>query len=222
MSEACGDLADFLLFRVDCPVVPDPSIPVTLAGQLLVASPRLADPLFGRSVCLVMHHDSSGAIGVLLNRPLEVGDQFWKLLKHQPAADSRLEPQGSESQGPAGWVHFGGPLSGPLVALHCNRQLAEAEPSQGVYLAAQKEHLEQLVRSRAGTPLRLIVGHAGWSAGKLEAELAAGFWYPVPATVERVFEADDAMWGQLVRTGVGATLARWVGLDATGFDPTRN
>jgi putative transcriptional regulator len=198
----------------------------------------MADPLFRRSVCLVVHHDEEGAIGVLLNRPIEAASAgLWKALSgevegggEEPQQASSGEatqrftvPEPPEPAAPSGRsVHFGGPLSGPVLALHAEATLAEAETGSGVYLAAQKDHLQQLVKAAADGPLRLIVGHAGWQKGQLEAEIEAGFWYLLPATADRVFAADDAMWSHLVRTGVGHTLARWVGVDDTHIDPHRN
>lgn len=183
-------------------------------GKLLVASPSMVDPMFGRSVCLVMHHDEDGAIGVLLNRPLQAGPQeLWKLLD---SSASRI------SQRPHRSIHFGGPMAGPVVALHAQQQLAEAETATGVYIAAQKEHLQELVSRSESSPMRLIIGHAAWQSGQLEKEIAAGVWYLLPATADRVFEADDSMWPHLVRTGVGHTLASWVGIDDTHLDPSLN
>lgn len=232
-------------------------------GQLLVASPSMVDPLFGRSVCLVVQHDEDGAIGVLLNRPLEVaGGNLWqalgggevspgskgsasvdaetgysasgqqftgqdqnRLAGHMGAAKSNSggESTSDLSSGkPGRCVHFGGPLSGPVLALHGVKTLAEAETASGIYLAAEKTLLQQLVNSETQLPVRLIVGHAAWQSGQLEAEIAAGFWYVLPATADRVFTADDAMWPELVRTGVGHALARWVGIDDTQVDPQLN
>ena len=209
------------------------------AGKLLVASPSVVDPLFGRSVCLVMHHDEDGAIGVLLNRPLQSGPAaLLKMLGVKPApgaspaggssrftmasppASSAGMTSGGESARRA--VHFGGPHSGPVVALHGQRDLAEAETGAGVYVAAQKEHLEELVKPGLTGPMRLIVGHAAWQSGQLEAEIEAGLWYLLPATADRVFESDDSMWHHLVRTGVGHKLASWVGIDDTHVDPHTN
>jgi len=202
------------------------------AGKLLVASPSLADPLFGRSVCLVMHHDSNGAIGVLLNRPLQLGpSQLLKMLEASSEAEktqgsSRLPSQPALNHPPVNHpvrpIHFGGPNAGPVVALHAQQSLAEAETGAGVYVAAQKEHLQQLVNADATNPMRLIIGHAAWKSGQLEAEIAAGLWYLLPATADRVFEADDSMWGHLVRTGVGHSLASWVGVDDTHINPNLN
>mgnify|MGYP001811156098 CR=1 FL=1 len=43
----------------------------SLAGQLLLAHPALRDPNFRRAVVLMSAHDKEGALGVVLNRPLD-------------------------------------------------------------------------------------------------------------------------------------------------------
>lgn len=174
-----------------------------------------------------MHHDSDGTIGVLLNRPLQLGpSQLLKMLDANSDAETTVSASRSSVEPPvihqARPIHFGGPNAGPVVALHAQQSLAEAETGAGVYVAAQKEHLQQLVNADATNPMRLIIGHAAWKSGQLEAEIAAGLWYLLPATADRVFEADDSMWGHLVRTGVGHSLASWVGVDDTHINPNLN
>jgi putative transcriptional regulator len=222
------------------------------AGKLLIASPLIVDPVFGRSVCLIVHHDANGAMGVLLNRPLQFGNaKLWSMLlsgshEHQDPAKpkdfrppdlKREVPKAKDlrtgvalSPSPAGesgvcsrpLVHFGGPLPGPVVALHGHKSLADAEAGVGVYLAAQRQHLEKLVRGNTGEAMRLIIGHAAWKGGDLEAEIAAGLWYLLPTTPDRVFAADDSMWTHLIMAGVGHSLASWVGVDDTNINPNLN
>ena len=43
----------------------------SLAGQLLVASPEIGDPRFAHAVILVLRHKRSGAVGIVINRPIE-------------------------------------------------------------------------------------------------------------------------------------------------------
>jgi putative transcriptional regulator len=112
--------------------------------------------------------------------------------------------------GSLGLVHFGGPLSGPVVAVHGSSELAEAETGQGIYVAAQKQHLEDLVRHKP-SPYRLIVGHLGWEPDQLMAEIHAGVWHLVPATADVVFDNDNEMWAKLVRRATAHSVARWIG-----------
>jgi putative transcriptional regulator len=44
----------------------------SLQGQLLIASPALVDPNFWRTVVVVTEHTEEGAMGLVLNRPLEL------------------------------------------------------------------------------------------------------------------------------------------------------
>ncbi len=108
-------------------------------------------------------------------------------------------------------VHFGGPLSGPVLAIHQESQFAEAETGIGIYVAAQKQHLEDLLRQEAG-PYRLIVGHLGWQTEQIEQEIEAGAWHVVPATVEAVFSPAAEMWPRLIRRGTTNSLSKWIGV----------
>lgn len=47
-----------------------PPKPVGLAGQLLVATDEMGDPRFVQTVILMVRHDATGAIGLVVNRPI--------------------------------------------------------------------------------------------------------------------------------------------------------
>jgi putative transcriptional regulator len=109
-----------------------------------------------------------------------------------------------------GTVHFGGPLNGPVVAVHSSSEFAEAETGSGIYVAAQKPNLEGLVRCQEA-PYRLIVGHIGWDNQQLQAELDAGVWHTLPATTDAVFSVDSEMWPRLIRRATARSVASWIG-----------
>ena len=75
--------------------------PASLAGQLLVARPELRDPPFSRAVVYMVHHDTGGAMGLILNRPIG-----------EASLSELLERAGVEGTGVNGEirVHFGGPV----------------------------------------------------------------------------------------------------------------
>ena len=130
-----------------------------------------------------------------------------------PHFKSELKPtQGS----PLAMLHFGGPNSGPVVAIHQDHQQAEAETGDGIYVAAQKHHLENLVRDPQAS-YRLIVGHLSWKPEQLEHELAAGVWHQVPATSRTVFSSHDEMLPGIIRRATSNSLSKWLGIpDAKG------
>ncbi len=185
-----------------------------LTGNLLVASSIVSDPIYLHGVCLVVHHDEENVIGVMLNRPMQPNPAALLQMFGEPSPESnRLRETMAETSAaatPLGTVHFGGPLSGPVVAIHQMSQYAEAETGSGIYVAAQKQHLEDLVREQP-CPFRLIVGHLGWGTEKLQAELDAGMWHLLPATIDIVFSNAQQMWPGLVRRATTRSLARWIG-----------
>lgn len=159
----------------------------SLQGLLLVAAPHWQHEFFGQSVCLVVHHSSDRAIGVFLNHSLGKTPQaLWHhLAGEQPVSRS---------------INFGGPHSGPVVALHDRRELAEFTSAEGVYLAAQIDHLRQLVTSpKDESAVKIIVGQADWQAGQLDAQFANGQWLPLPVSPSIVFADESEMWGRAMR-----------------------
>ncbi len=161
----------------------------SLAGNLLVASPNWRHELFGRSVCLVVHHSPHRAIGVVLNRHFQfsASDLFEKLAGNKPVTVQAA-------------LNLGGPQSGPIVALHDRQELAEFSTGEGVYFAAQVQHLQQLVTSPSvNSRVKIIVGQADWSSGELDREFSQGKWLPLPVSPSLVFADDTEMWARAMR-----------------------
>lgn len=153
----------------------------SLSGYLLVASPRLPDENFSRTVVLIIHHDEQGALGVVLNRPTDSTiREVWESLSDEPCD--------SEER-----IHIGGPVSGPLMALHTNEDCAETEVLPGIFFATHRDRLSQIVQEQ-GFPFRIYNGYSGWASGQLESELKYGGWMVLPASFDYVFGDADEMW----------------------------
>lgn len=109
-------------------------------------------------------------------------------------------------------LHFGGPLSGPIVAIHGAAELAEAEAGEGIFVAAQRDNLEALLRSPQRGPYRLIVGHLGWTQEQLNNEIEAGVWHRMPANAGIISTEDALLWPKLIGTATAHSLSRWLGV----------
>jgi putative transcriptional regulator len=182
----------------------------SLRGQLLVATPRLPDENFARSVVLMVEHNQDGALGVVLNRFAgQSVQQLWEEVSEAACSSSRK-------------VNLGGPVSGPLLAIHTNQRLAEMEILSGVYLAAQKHLLDELVQEDE-QPWRVFLGHAGWGGGQLEGELEQGAWLVTPATEEYVFyPEEDDLWATVAKHIGDAVLLESLHLKHVPKDPSMN
>jgi putative transcriptional regulator len=171
----------------------------SLEGLLLVASPRLPDPNFYRSVVLIIQHDKQGAFGLILNRPTEnTIEEIWEMIGEQSCDNDQP-------------INLGGPVGGPLLALHDNSECSEREILPGVHFATHKDHLNHLVADSMST-LRIYTGYSGWGAGQLEGEMKMGGWMTLPASADYVFGDAEGMWKRA---------AQAIGEDVTGPLVTR-
>jgi putative transcriptional regulator len=181
----------------------------SLRGHLLVAAPGLADPNFFRSVVIMIHHDEGGAVGLVLNRSSNTTlADIWDMVSAEPCDCQQF-------------LNLGGPVTGPLMALHTSAAYSENEVIPGVHFSARKESLEQIVRE-ARLPFRIFSGYSGWAAGQLEGELRAGGWLTIEATREFVFGEPDQLW-KLAAQAIGEQITQPV-LERTKrpADPSQN
>jgi putative transcriptional regulator len=156
----------------------------SLAGQFLVASPHLRDPSFARSVVLMLQHEEQGALGVVVNRPGDkTVDEVWQLIGSDPCGCDEL-------------VYVGGPVPGPLIAIHDQRRHAEKEVLPKLFMSMQKDSIDEIVK-REGAKFRLFSGHSGWGGGQLENEMRVGGWLTWPASFDDVFSDVESLWTAL-------------------------
>ena len=155
--------------------------PKSLAGYFLVASRYLRDPNFARSVVLMIHHDREGAMGVVINKPTDKSiREVWEIIGNDPCDRDDV-------------IYLGGPVPGPLIAVHSLESFADHEVLPELYVSTHRDALDLIVR-KENLPLRLLSGNAGWGSGQLEGELEAGGWLYTRATVDDVFSDHESIW----------------------------
>jgi putative transcriptional regulator len=167
----------------------------SLTGQLLIASPRIGDPRFGRTVILVVRHDKKGALGITLNRPLGV-----RTLK---ALLDGLDGTGSRApRADAATVRIlsGGPVepeTGFVVHSAEYGLLETLRVTTDVSVTASLDVLRDIARNKGPRKALVALGYAGWAAGQLESELARDDWLVVPADAALVFDvARERVWDE--------------------------
>lgn len=150
-------------------------------GTFLVADGGLMDPHFQQTVVLVLVHGDEGTFGIVVNAPT-------------PATLGELVDEKELGKAAASPVYLGGPVSrtGMLALLRTDEPPEGAERLFGdVFLVTFDQALERYEGPQ--TPLRFYLGHAGWGAGQLEAEMSAGAWNVVPANDRHLFDMDPRL-----------------------------
>lgn len=135
-------------------------------ATLLIASPQMKDPFFERSVVLVWHHDEDGAIGVVVNRPLE----------HTLPNVLELPGDIDLSTYRSTHVAWGGPVETGSGTVVTPRMVPgdEGWNVQGIGISRSMDVLLSLLTHQH--PVLLCLGYAGWGPGQLDEEIRAGGW----------------------------------------------
>jgi putative transcriptional regulator len=181
----------------------------SLTGQFLVATPSLEDPNFHHAVILILRHDEQGALGVVINRPIDV--------TVRQACEQVLE----QTCDIEGVLHKGGPCEAVLMVLftaHVEHGSDEPSFMHEHYFSTDKRTIERLLKSPPAE-LKFVVGYSGWSAGQLESELQSGSWLVVDANSERIFGPPGPLWTRLVTE---ANLSKFVDPRRIPDDPSLN
>lgn len=155
---------------------------VNLTDNFLIAMPALEDPYFSHALVYVCEHNENGALGIIVNRPLDMtlAGLFEKIeIKLDAEILAKLP------------VYFGGPVQldrGFVLHRPIGQWQSTLAINSEVGLTSSRDVLASV--GSAGLPSEIIVtlGYAGWDAGQLEEELAQNSWLTVPANAGILFD----------------------------------
>ncbi|MEY2999834.1 MAG: hypothetical protein RL648_48 [Verrucomicrobiota bacterium] len=153
----------------------------SLAGCVIAAHPAMADSNFEKTVVLLSAHSArDGALGVIINRP--TGHSLGALREDLETPLMQNLP-----------VYHGGPVS-PNQILLAAWKWNLAEQNFRLFFGVEPDVIERLVAEDPTIEARAFVGHAGWSAGQLEIELARYDWTPGPFLQSFGKHAPQTLW----------------------------
>ncbi len=171
---------------------------VNLTNHFLIAMPNMADPYFQRSLTYICEHNENGALGIVVNRPIDLTMEglFEQIGIELSRGDLAEMP-----------VYFGGPvqmdrgfvLHNPLGSWQSTMAMNES-----FGLTTSKDILQAVGEGRGPERIMVTLGYAGWDAGQLEQELAQNAWLTVEASQDIIFEmpAEERYDAAMHRLGV--------------------
>ncbi|MDH3614765.1 MAG: YqgE/AlgH family protein [Gammaproteobacteria bacterium] len=167
----------------------------SLTNQLLIAMPGMADPNFSTTVTLICEHNDDGALGIVINRPLNL--TLAGLFEQLDVADP--DPKAAASP-----VFMGGPV-GPErgFVLHDPGVAFEnsVEVSNDIHLTLSRDVIDAMATGDGPQKSLVALGYAGWEPGQLENEMLANSWLNVPASPNIVFDMPfNDRWMAAART----------------------
>ena len=161
----------------------------SLANHFLIAMPGLGDPHFSRTVTLICEHSREGAMGIVINRPVDLS------LK-DILAQMNIEPV--EPQTLAMPVYLGGPVQnnrGFILHEPLGKWESTLAITDTLGVTTSRDILVAIANNEGPTRALLVLGYAGWGAGQLEREIVDNAWLSGPATADILFSTPaEARW----------------------------
>jgi putative transcriptional regulator len=165
-----------------------------LVGQFLIAAPGMGDPRFAHAVILLVQHDASGALGIIVNRPVE-----------RESLRRLLADIGEPNQAGKGMItiYAGGPMQPELGFVVHSADYHSSDTiaiDRDTAVTASATVLKDIAQGRGPKKFIFALGYAGWGPGQLEAEMDRQAWFTAPADAKLLFDDDRAtLW----RTALG-------------------
>lgn len=160
-----------------------------LTNQFLISMPSLKDPNFEKTVTYICAHNKDGAMGIVINKPLEIGlgEIFVQMEIPIENAEANNQP-----------VYQGGPvqIDHGFILHQSNRKWdSSIIVSPELSVTTSKDILEAMAEGDGPEDSLVALGYAGWSAGQLEEELMANAWLTGPADADIIFNtASEQCW----------------------------
>ena len=158
-----------------------------LEDQFLIAMPQLSDPYFANTVTYLWRHNEEGALGIVINKPLQasLADIFDELEIVCPVSGAFREQH----------VLAGGPVEKDKgFIIHDAGESWESSISvtPEVTICTSRTILQDIAKGEGPNNYLVALGCAGWEAGQLEREISENAWLTAPANNDLLFSKDFA------------------------------
>ncbi|MGD2117070.1 MAG: YqgE/AlgH family protein [Chromatiales bacterium] len=168
-----------------------------LTNHFLIAMPALNDPNFFHTVTYICEHNDNGAMGIIINRPLDM--QLSDVLQHMGIETSNQ----SLADRP---VFVGGPVEEDRgFVLHNYERTWDStmKITDELAITTSRDILESIAAEQGPQQFLVALGYAGWGEGQLEQELAQNSWLSGPADTATLFDLPVAERWQTAARSIG-------------------
>lgn len=170
----------------------------SLSNHFLIAMPTLADPNFHKTVTLICEHTAEGAMGLTINRPLDLG--LHELLEQTDISVSNLADRP---------IFLGGPVEsnrGFVLHTPLGHWDSTLTITDKVGVSSSRDILEAIASNQGPEQYLVALGYAGWGAGQLEREMAENSWLSTPAKSSIYFDTTASERWQAAAQSAGVDL----------------
>ncbi len=173
---------------------------LNLTNQFLIAMPQLSGSYFGHTVVYMWQHNDEGALGIVVNLPLEIKlDEIFSQLD--------IEVQRPESAEQI--VLSGGPVETDkgFILHDADRDWQSTlKVTDEIRITTSRDILADISRGEGPENYLVALGCSGWSPGQLEQEIADNAWITCPASKDIIFSRDFEHKPDMAVAALGFTM----------------
>jgi putative transcriptional regulator len=171
-----------------------------LTNHFLIAMPTLEDPNFSKTVTYICAHSDEGAMGIVINRPMEI--DLSEVFSQMHIETGEAEPNSQA-------VYLGGPVHqdrGFIVHNPADDWESSIHVTEELAVSTSRDILEAIGAGTGPKNTLVALGYAGWGAGQLEQEMAHNSWLSGPASLEIIFDVPAEHRWQSAAAAMGVNL----------------
>lgn len=168
-----------------------------LINHFLIAMPQLQGSYFANSVIYVWRHSAEGALGIVVNLPLnmqlsEIFEQL-EIEIQNPATANKTVLSGGPVETDKGFIIHDAHTQWPSTTT----------VTDDIRITTSKDILADISRGEGPDNYLIALGCAGWSPGQLEQEIVQNSWLTCPASKEIIFSTDFATKADMAAATLG-------------------
>ena len=160
-------------------------VTINLTHHFLIAMPAMTDPNFSRTLTYLCEHNDQGALGIIVNRPIDMDlDTLFEKV------NIPIEEAGAAANFGEFPVYFGGPVQtdrGFVLHRPLGQWQSTLKVRDDIGLTSSRDILQSMASCGEPKEILITLGYAGWSAGQLEWEISQNAWLTVEADPEIIF-----------------------------------
>ena len=172
-----------------------------ITNQIIIAMPHMPDDRFKKSVVLIFEHNSQGATGLIINKPIDKEISLNMI-------DGINQNMGVKIDNKTP-IYNGGPLSPEKgIVIHDDKPLSNdcVRIAKKLFLSSHIDSIKK-AQSLGKCNYKLMLGYAGWSSKQLDSEIENGDWIMQEAFSDLIFQKGGEHLWRLAINSLGAELS---------------
>ena len=158
-------------------------------NYFLVAMPILTDAYFNRSVVYICEHTEKGAVGIVINQPLQsLRVNLSEILQEITESNLELTKTTAGADFP---ILCGGPVHperGFVIHAPSGAWQSSLKMNSEISVTTSKDILLAIAKQQGPDKFIFSLGYANWIAGQMEQEIVNNFWLTLPANPNILFD----------------------------------